>query len=113
MSYPAKAVNTHLGRPLRTRSTQSFTHCLLVQLLQGRPITVASHLTLRTRQGRHDLLALGARFPVSPCAFCGSLPEVFIEGGRAAFIVASSGVETREYEGSGGNGESVYDIAAW
>lgn len=36
---------------------------------------MASHLTLRTRQGRHDLLALGARFPL-----CGSRPEVFIKG---------------------------------
>ena len=80
MSHPTSKPPTHLDRSLRTGSTQSLAHCLLVQLLHGRPITIASHLTLRTRQGTHDLLAWGPRFPVSPCAICGSPPEVFIEG---------------------------------
>lgn len=90
---PSYQQSTHLVRPLRTGSTQSLAHCLLVQLLQGRPITAASHLTLRTRQGTHALLALRADFPVSP-ALCGELPDaevVFIEGG-AAFVVACNDV---------------------
>lgn len=48
---------------------------------------MASHLTLRTRQGRHDLLALGARFPVSLCPLCGSRAEVFINGEELRLLV--------------------------
>ena len=79
-------------------STQSSARCLLVQLLQGRPTTAASHLTLRARQGTHALLILRARFPVSP-ALCGSLPEaeVFIEG-RGGFFVACNGVDDQGIE---------------
>lgn len=81
MSNMISKPTTHLDRPLRTGSKQSLTHCLLVQLLQGRPITVASHLTLRTRQGTHDLFALEGGFPASPCTytFCDSPTEAFIE----------------------------------
>lgn len=90
---PSYQYSTYLVRSLRTGSTQSSPHCLLVQLLQGRPIKAASHLTLRARQGSHALFALRARFPVFP-ARCGSLPEaeIFIEG-RGAFVVACNGVD--------------------
>ena len=53
--------DTHLVRPFRTGTTQSVAHCRLVQLLQGRPTTAASHLTLRARQGTQALLAFRAR----------------------------------------------------
>lgn len=55
-------------------------------------------MTLRARQGTHVLLALRARFPVSP-VLCGSLPEaeVFIEGG-GAFAVACNGVDDQGIE---------------
>jgi hypothetical protein len=81
---PLYQESTHLVRPLRTGSIQSSAQFLLVQLLQGRPPSGASHLTLRARQGTHALLALRARFPVTP-ALCGSLPEaegllLFIKG---------------------------------
>jgi hypothetical protein len=84
---------TNLVRVLRPGRTQSSAHCLLAQLLQGRPITAALHLTLRARQGTQALLTLRARFPGSP-ALCGSLPEVevFIEG-RGGFAVACNGVD--------------------
>ena len=90
---PSYKLLTNLVRPLRTSSTQSSAHCLLVQLLQGRPITAASHLILRARQGTHALLALRARSPVPP-TLCGSLPEakVFIEGG-GLFVVACNDVK--------------------
>ncbi len=60
---------------------------------------MASHLTLRARQGTHALLTLRARFPVSS-ALCGSLPEaeVFIKGG-GAFVVACNGVDDQGIEG--------------
>lgn len=57
---------TNLTRLFRTGNTQSLGDCLLVQLLQGRPTTAASHLTLRVRQGIHVLLDLVAAFLVSP-----------------------------------------------
>lgn len=73
--------STHLVRPLRTGSIQSWAHCLLVHPLQGRPIAAASHLILRARQGTHDLLALRARFPASPTLGASlSEAETFIEG---------------------------------
>jgi hypothetical protein len=70
-----------------------------VQLLQGRPITAQSHLTLRARQGTHALLTLRERLPVSP-TLCGPLPEVevFIEGG-GAFAVVCNAVDNQGIEG--------------
>lgn len=78
---------TYLLRPLRVGSTQSLAHCLLVQLLQGRPITAASHLVLRTRQGTQALLAFMTRFPTSPVILWGSPPEGFIGAGEVRFGV--------------------------
>ena len=49
-------------RTLRFCNTQSAAHCLLVQLLQGNPMTAASHFTLRKRQGIQALLAVTERF---------------------------------------------------
>lgn len=70
---------------------------------------MASHLTLRTRQGRHDLLALGARFPVSLCPFRGSLPEVFIEGEERRLLQPAVAWES----GLRWQREGVFDIVAW
>lgn len=109
--------STNLVRPLRPDSTQPSAHCLLVQLLQGRPVSAASHLTLRARQGTHALLTLRARFPVSP-ALCGSLPEaeVFIEEG-GAFVVAYNSVDDQGIEGlpwwSDGVFLYVFEISAF
>lgn len=51
-------------RGLRADKAQVGTHCLLTQLLQGSPVTAASHLILRARQGTHALLGF-PRFPAA------------------------------------------------
>ena len=93
---------------MRAGSKQSLAHSLLVQLLQGSPDTAASHLTLRARHGTHDLLALRARFPVSP-ALCASLPvaEISIkERGRPA--VPRNGVDDQGIQGHGWGSDGVF-----
>lgn len=55
-------------RTLRFCIAQSAAHCLLVQLLQGNPMTAASHFTLRMRQGIQALLAVTDCFAESPDA---------------------------------------------
>jgi hypothetical protein len=74
---------------------------------------MASHLTLRTRQGTHDLLAVGVRFPASPCPLCSSPPEVFIEGKKRRLVVTCSAVDNQGTKGLRWQCDGAFDIAAW
>lgn len=79
----------YLVRPLRTLRVfrgcmmQSSVLCRLVQLLHGKPMTAASHLILRARQGRQALFAVTDRLPLSRCTFFCSPPEILIEERQA------------------------------
>lgn len=81
-------------RIFRVCRAQSSVHCLLVQLLQGKPITTASHFTLRVRQGIQALLAVTERFESSSDVFLQSLLDAPCERRETCFVAPAM---TRRY----------------